>query len=363
MKKVAVVGSSGGNLYNLGGKDPRALLAELKKQLEAAELEMFRVSFVAVNQPMDGIKGDAPATLWTLENGVFAESDRKSLDEINELAKKLDQAIAAEINAKEIEAMVMVSGSPDGVNRLAVEAAAKAGIPVTGTGGTSTSKAQAMGVKMIAVSGTTGTTNRIRAIASAVALSKHFGTKFRPVLGSVEGSGVSGSPFRRINVRGILMASLPGFIATALSLAVWQILTKVAPDAVITGLFEEIQQKLLDVLPVIIAAVAARQISGHNEVGIVGGVVAGILSTGGGILGGLAGGILAGILIHYIILFALGKGWPGTTANIVGGGISGLVAGLVVFFFLAPIALWLGNSVRFVIDWTAGPRERLRIRY
>jgi fructose-specific phosphotransferase system IIC component len=152
-------------------------------------------------------------------------------------------------------------------------------------------------------------------------------------------------------VRGILISSLPGFIATAISLAVWQILTKVAPDAAITGMFETIQQKLLDVLPIIVAAVAARQISGLNEAGIVAGVVAGTLSVSGGILGGLVGGIVAGILVHYLILFALGKGWPGTTANIVGGGISGLVAGLLVFFFIAPIALWLGNSIRGVIDW------------
>ncbi|GHV60465.1 PTS sugar transporter [Spirochaetia bacterium] len=350
MKKVAVIGSSGGNLFNLGGKEPGALLGEMKKQLEAAELEVSHVQFVAAGQTMDGIKPEAPASLWTLAGGVPVESEKKSLREINALATERDAALAEAIAQKQIDALVLISANPDGVNRLAIEAAAKAGIPATGTGGASVSKAQVLGLKVIAVSGTTGTTNRTRAIASAVALAKFFNTKYRPVLGSVEG-GSAQSPFKRINVRGILMSSLPGFIATALSLAVWQILTKVAPDAAITGLFETIQQKLLDVLPVIIAAVAARQVSGHNEVGIVGGVVAGILSTGGGILGGLVGGILGGILIHYIILFALGKGWPGTTANIVGGGISGLIAGLLVFFFLAPVALWLGNSVRGIIDW------------
>lgn len=351
MKKAALIGSSGGNLYNLGGKDPGALLAEMKKQLEAADIELSRVLFVAVNQPMDGVKPGVPASLWTIEKGVFTVSETKPLQEINVLAKAADAVMADEIAKKEIEALVMISADPEGINRLSVEAAAKAGIPVTGTGGSSTSRAQAMGVRMAAVSGTTGTTNRTRAIASAVAFAKHFGVKYRPALGSVEGSGASGSPLKRINVRGILMASLPGFIATALSLAVWQILVKAAPEAGITALFETIQQKLLDILPVIIAAVAARQISGHNEVGIVGGVAAGILSAGGGILGGLIGGILAGIFIHYSILFALGKGWPGTTANIVGGGLSGLAAGLLVFFFLAPLALYLGNGVRGVINW------------
>jgi fructose-specific phosphotransferase system IIC component len=323
----------------------------MRKQLEGAELKTTRVQFVAAGQTMDGIKETASASLWTLEGESLVESEPGSLSEINKIAGEADRKLAEEIGRGEIDALVMISADPEKVNRLAVEAAVKAGIPATGTGGSSVSRAQARGLKVISVSGTTGTTNRTRAIASAVALSKHFKTKYHPVFGSVEGAGVSGSPFKRINVRGILMASLPGFIATALSLAIWQILTKIAPDAAITGLFETLQQKLLDIMPVIIAAVAARQISGHNEVGIVAGVVAGTLSTGGGILGGLIGGILAGILIHYVILFALGKGWPGTTANIVGGGISGLIAGLLVYFFLAPVALWLGNSIRGVIDW------------
>jgi hypothetical protein len=323
----------------------------MKKQLEAAGLEVAYVQFVGASQTMDGIKPTVPASLWTIEDGVLVESERKSLEEIGLIAKAWDAKIAAAIGKKEVDALVMISANPENVNRLTIEAAAKERIPAVGTGGASVSRAQAMGVQVISASGTTGTTNKTRAIASAVSLAKHFGNKYHPALGSAEKGDASGSPFKRINVRGILISSLPGFIATALSLAIWQILAKLAPDAAITAQFETIQQKLLDVLPIIIAAVAARQISGLNEAGIVAGVVAGTLSTGGGILGGLAGGILAGILVHYLILFALGRGWPGTTANIVGGGISGLIAGLLVFFFIAPIALWLGNAVRGIIDW------------
>jgi fructose-specific phosphotransferase system IIC component len=351
MKRAAIIGSSGGNLFNLGGKNPGALLGELKKQLEAAGIEVSYVQFIAASQSMDGIREDAPASLWSVEGGVPVESERKTLKEINEKARALDKTIAGAIDKKELDALVLVSADPEGVNKLAVAAAAREKIPAAGTGGSSVSRAKAAGLNVIAASGTTGTTNRTRAIAAAVALAKHFGVKYRPVLGSVEGADASGSPFKRINVRGILFSSLPGFIAAALSLAIWQILSKTVPDAAVTGLFENIQQKLLDTLPIIIAAVAARQISGLNEVGIVSGVIAGALSAGGGILGGLVGGILAGICVHYLILFALGKGWPGTTANIVGGGLSGLAAGLLVFFFIAPIALWLGNSIREVIDW------------
>ena len=44
-KRVAVIGSSGGNLYNLGGKDPFALLEAIKIQLDAAGIEMAAAEF------------------------------------------------------------------------------------------------------------------------------------------------------------------------------------------------------------------------------------------------------------------------------------------------------------------------------
>jgi hypothetical protein len=350
-KHVAIIGSSGGNLFSLGGKDARALLVEMKRQLEAAELEVAWVQFVAATQSMDGIKPSTPAALWVMENGSLIKTDQKTLEETGAAARAIDRKIADAITNKQVDALVLISANPEDVNRLAIEAAANEHLPAVGTGGTSLGKAQSMGVNVIAVSGTTGTTNRTRAIAGAVALSKYFKTKYRPVLGTVEGGDTQGSPFGRIDIRGILMSSLPGFIATALSLAIWQILGKTAPDSGVAKLFEEIQQKLLDALPVIISVIAARRVSGHNEVGIVAGVAAGALSGGGGILGGLAGGILAGVLVHYLVLFTLSRGWPATTASIVAGGLSGLAAGLLMFFIFAPAALWLGNLIRGMIDW------------
>ncbi|WP_368658079.1 hypothetical protein AB3Z07_24810 [Metabacillus halosaccharovorans] len=46
-KKVAILGSSGGNLYSLGGKDPEKLLGELLLQLEAAGMECGSLQFIA----------------------------------------------------------------------------------------------------------------------------------------------------------------------------------------------------------------------------------------------------------------------------------------------------------------------------
>ena len=139
------------------------------------------------------------------------------------------------------------------------------------------------------------------------------------------------------------MASLPGFIAMALTL----ILSKVPGLAY----FEKIFNVMIDALPVIVATVAAKQVSGMGDVAIVAGVVTGILSVKGGLIGGIIGGILAGILVQFLLLKCLKLNFPATTANIVAGGIAGLAAGLLIYLFIAPLADAVGNGIRYVIDW------------
>ena len=53
MKKIAIIGSSGGNLYNLGGAEPEKLLQEIYQQCEAAGVEVAAVQFIAAEASMD----------------------------------------------------------------------------------------------------------------------------------------------------------------------------------------------------------------------------------------------------------------------------------------------------------------------
>lgn len=346
MKHLAIIGSSGGNLYNQGGADPEKMMHEVFVQAESAGIEVSYIQFIGTSTSMDNISMDAKARLWTLSGKNAVESsEEKTLKEINQMAKVKDEELAGLIQKGEIDGIMLLSCDPKGVNNKALTAAAEKKIPCAGTGGTSMANTQAMGCRVIAASGTTGTTNRTRAISAVSALAKEWKLKYSPIIGSTGGGQVQeGSVWKRINFRGIMMASMPGFIAMALCLA----LSKVPG----LSMLEDVFNTLVGYLPIILAAIAAKQVSGLDEVGIVAGIVAGALSIDGGIIGGLCTGIIAGVFAYYIISLCFKYKVPGTTANIAAGGIAGLIAGFIGMFLIAPIALWIGNMIKSAIDWS-----------
>ncbi|MBN8881162.1 MAG: hypothetical protein J0H73_02475 [Salana multivorans] len=345
-RRVAVLGSSGGNLRSHGGNDPEKLIGDVRRQLDAAGIELSDVQFVSAQASMDNVSDSTPAELWQLVDGRLAVTASGDLATVNEAARRADTALAARILAGEVDGLVLMSAYPTGTNAAAIQAAADRSLPAAGTGGTSIAKAQQLGVNLVAASGTTGTTSTTRAVANVSALAKHWKLRYKPVLGG-SSSGTAGASeeaaWRRISIRGIMVGSIPAFIALALVLAFSKI-------PFLTDPLTEVFDVLMLGLPVVVAAVAARKISGLDEVGIVAGAVTGILSASGGILGGLVGGILSGLLAAWLIGWTLRRGFPATTANIVTGGIAGLVPGLVVYYVLAPVTNWIGLAVKDGIE-------------
>ncbi len=102
---------------------------------------------------------------------------------------------------------------------------------------------------------------------------------------------------------------------------------------------------LVAALPIIVAVVAAKQVSGLEEVGIVAGVVAGVLSVQGGVLGGIVGGILAGLLANYLLRWSFRMRFPATTASLISGAIGGLTA--VYWFTLSWPRSHCGSEMAF----------------
>ncbi|ELL56236.1 hypothetical protein SEE30663_22080, partial [Salmonella enterica subsp. enterica serovar Enteritidis str. SE30663] len=187
---------------------------------------------------------------------------------------------------------------------------------------------------------------RTRAVSFVASLCKHWGIKYKPQLGSASPSqsGSGKSLLKRFNIRSIMIPALPGFIAMAIVLALSHI----------PGLekLNDIFEILLKGLPVLVAVLAAKQISELDEVSIVAGVVAGVLSVEGGLIGGIIGGVMAGIFVRWLFELCLNWRFPMTTVNIVAGGISGLAAGLVMHYLLSPLALSAGNYIKLAIEST-----------
>ncbi|MBP1916389.1 hypothetical protein J2Z23_003371 [Lederbergia galactosidilyticus] len=341
MKNIAILGSSGGNLYNLGGKDPEKLLSEIFTQCDSAGIHIKAVQFIGAEVSMDIAKKHTKAGLYILKEKKPARVYTGTLPEVNEEAKLIDSEIAQDIRNGKIDGLITMSIDPAGSNKEAILAAAEKRIPVVGTGGTSMAITASKGANVISTSGTTGTTNRTRAVSFVSSLSKFWGVKYQPVIGGP--SETKGeNPLKKINIRGIMMAALPAFIALALILA----LSKIPGLSGLGDIFD----LLLQALPVVIAAIAAKQVSDLDEVSIVAGIIAGVLSIDGGIIGGMIGGIGAGLLVQFLFLKCVQWRFPMTTVNIVAGGFSGIIAGLLVFYLIGPLALVLGDYIKLVIE-------------
>lgn len=352
VKRIALLASSGANLRSQGGNDPQKMVADIAKQIQAAGFELAAVQYVSASSSFDNVAQGARAELWVInDEGQLEVVANGDLGVVNAQAQLQDSQIAAAIAAGEIDGLILMSADPKGVNVQAVRAAIAAQLPASGTGGTSIADAQQLGLNLVAVSGTIGSTSTTRAVSYIAGLARYWKVKYRPALGTPAqtGSPLSGlvaadtNPWRRISIRGTMMGALPAFIALAMILA----LSKVPFLSGLTPVFE----LLIAGLPVVVAAVAARKISGLDEVGLTAGVLAGVLSVNGGVLGGLVGGTLAGVLSSYLIGWTLKNRFPVTTANIVTGAIAGLVAGLLVFFVLAPITTEIADGLKVGIEW------------
>lgn len=315
MKRVALAGSSGGNLYYLGGNDAAQLIHSVQDQLARAGAELVAVCFVAAEASLDAVGARSTAALWRIEQGAPRPVIAGPLGEVNKAAQETDQAIASLVSAGQLDGLILISASPEGINKALVQAAARQQIPVAGSGGSSVAAAEAMGARLVSVSGTTGTTNRTRAISYAAGLSRAWGTGYQ-VLDLPRTARDLG---RRYDPRLVLADSLPAICAIAAVLGLCRYLPGSAPA--------EISRAALPTMLLVISLTAASRISNVGQAGLLSGAIAGGLALDAGFLGALVAGLLAGTLADVLVVMALRFQWPTTTANILGSGLAGLLSG------------------------------------
>jgi hypothetical protein len=180
---VAIVGSSGGGAATLGHGDAFKLLTTIKSQVEAIEdVICAHAIFVASSTPLDVATRSSHATIWNIIDGEPKMVLDSSLEMIDTVACAQDELLAKAITNGEVQALVMISSDPTDVNNKVTHAAAKAGIPVVGSGGTSVSKAMELGVSFAgSFGGSVATTSLSRAISYAAGLARHWGCPYKPV--------------------------------------------------------------------------------------------------------------------------------------------------------------------------------------
>lgn len=66
MKKIVIIGSSGGNFYNLGGVELEKLFQEIYQQCEVVGVNVVVVQFIVVEVLMDVVKLDILVLVYVL---------------------------------------------------------------------------------------------------------------------------------------------------------------------------------------------------------------------------------------------------------------------------------------------------------
>ncbi|MCO7125279.1 PTS sugar transporter [Sporolactobacillus shoreicorticis] len=337
MKKLAVIGSSGGNLFYLGGNQPLNLLEELDQQCKQNGCCLTAVQYIGAEESLDQNKSEIRAALYTLKNGQIIVGNHARLEHINKEAKCSDEEIAKNIRNGQIDGLILISADPLGVNSSAVKAAIEKMIPIVGTGGTSMAWVESIGGHVVGSSGTTGTTNRTRARTLISYLCSYW--KMRTQSAHIQ--------WKNLKLTGILTAGLPAFIALSIVYAV----------AEHFPIYETSQllQLAIMCIPVLLAMFSAKQISDLNEVTLIAALLAGLFASSSGVLGGIVAGLAAGVFAQYLLDICIRWKVPITTSNLIAGALSGLIPGTIINLVFAPFLSLVQNGlvqfIEMIVNW------------
>ena len=112
MKKIAFIGSSGGNLFKQGGSDIHGMMKEILLQTGAAQMQVAAVQYILASSSLDTAGPDSPAWLFTWKDGELHLEKEGTLSQINEAALEVDARIAQMVREGQIDGVMFVSAEP-----------------------------------------------------------------------------------------------------------------------------------------------------------------------------------------------------------------------------------------------------------
>jgi hypothetical protein len=286
-----------------------------------------------------------------------------TLSEVNAVAATLDRQLARRVAGEEegavqIDGLVTVSCDVDTVNHKTIMAAARRGIPVVGTGGTSLGRMAAMGVSVVGSSGgSVSTTVQSRALSCASSLAGHWGHTYEPSPLSISLHGVLAGAWPAVLTVAVARKAGTDFVQPLLldrlSHIPW-LGSRLAPEQTAPTLPD-----LSAALPLLLAVVASAHVAKLGETALMAGVLAGALACGGGghtILTGLLTGVMAGWLCRRLLVgLARTNMVPATAAAILTAGVAGLAAGVLGLVLREPCRL-VALGLHALLDRLEAPR-------
>lgn len=222
MKRVALIGSSGGGTATLGHTDPVAFLRAVDHQLTLVEghARLVAALFVALDggKGMDGANDRSPARLFQLQETKDDDFRYEvialgTLAEINVKCEERQQSLIAKaIREKRIDGLICVSCHVRIFRETLLEAAARDEFPVTGSGGTSLAQVAIFGIKLAGnAGGSVATTSSTKAVSYAHALATAWDKSYQPW--KRNSAQASNSP----SWTSVLNSSLPAFWGVCLT--------------------------------------------------------------------------------------------------------------------------------------------------
>ena len=336
MKRVALIGSSGGGTATLGHTDPVAFLQVLDRQLSLIQARIEAALIVALDggKGMDGADGRQSARLFEI-NHVKKEGwqpvTRGTLEKVNAIcAERQRELVAPKIRDGTIDALICVSCHV-GIFKDTLREAAWRGIPVTGSGGTSLAQMGALfGIRLVGnAGGSVATTTATKAVSYTHALAVAWRRNYEPWSAS-ERELSQNMP----SWTSVLNSCLPAFWGVCLLKRILSFAknsTNLGAAEITDVIFTLENHTLPAVCTLLVASSLRRPDAMTSESLLAMSAIVASAGCNGSILAGLWAGFLVVTLSDRLLYACIFQNIPATmTSLVVGGGLGGVVACVIL---------------------------------
>ena len=302
-KRIAIIGSTGGNLYLQGGLLGKNLLNSIEREVERWGYNIRAVLYLCADRSMDVINDKSQVTLIT-KNLDISEGASGELSKINQLVASGCEEIGDAIKNGEIDALISISADPAGVNQSVYQFAKHAKIPIVASGASSVAWLRKLGCKVIYATGTTGTSSEFRSINYLTALARYWG------------DNVKGQVWQRISetVKSASFSFETWTLPYFLMIVILKGLSSYGLPVV-----EDLYTALLNIAPLVACLAVSLSLLSDPRLGMATAITTGIVVSffNAGFVGGILAGYITAVIFNTILHLSAGRRMPGSAQGIL----------------------------------------------